>query len=51
MKLGKNLGMKVLAIYLIVAGALPLLKISFAYSDLILPILAIVAGVLLLMGR
>jgi hypothetical protein len=43
--------MVLLAIWLIVWGALPLLNISFGHSGILLEILAIAAGILLLMGR
>ena len=49
----KNLGMLLLAIWLILFGLLtaPFLHISFAYSSDLLAVLAIAAGVLLLMQR
>jgi uncharacterized membrane protein HdeD (DUF308 family) len=49
----KNLGMLLLAIWLILFGLLttPLLGISFAQSGNILGVLAIVTGVLLVMKR
>jgi hypothetical protein len=53
MKLPKNLGMLLLAIWLILFGLLtaPFLSISFAHSGNILAVLAITAGVLLLLQR
>ena len=53
MKLPKNLGMILLAIWLILFGILtaPFLKISFAYSSHLLALLAIAVGVLLLWRR
>ena len=53
MKLPKNLGMLLLAIWLILFGVLtvPFLKFSFAYSTDLLAILAAVTGVLLLLQR
>jgi len=53
MKLPKNLGMLLLAIWLILFGVLtaPFLKVSFAYSADLLAVLAVVAGVLLLLQR
>jgi len=51
MKLPRNLGMVLLAVWLIATGALPLLGITFARHDLVMDVLAIVAGVLLLLGR
>jgi len=46
-----NLGYLLLAIWLILTGMLPLLSITFAGSGTILAILAIAAGVLLLLRR
>lgn len=46
-----NLGYLLLAIWLILTGLLPLLNITFAGSGVILAILAIAAGVLLLLRR
>jgi hypothetical protein len=51
MKLPGNLGMLLLAIWLILTNALPLLGISLGQLSILLPILAIVAGVLLLLRR
>jgi ABC-type thiamin/hydroxymethylpyrimidine transport system permease subunit len=47
----RNLGMLLLGIWLIATGALPLLSITVPYSALILAVLAIAAGVLILLGR
>jgi hypothetical protein len=51
MNLPKNLGMLLLAVWLILFGLLtaPLLKLSFAYSGDLLSVFAIVVGVLLLL--
>jgi hypothetical protein len=43
--------MILLAIWLIAMGAMTLLQLSFANSGLILAVLAIAAGILLLLGR
>jgi hypothetical protein len=53
MKLPKNLGMLLLAVWLILYGVLtaPFLGISFAYGGHLLALLAIVAGVLLILQR
>jgi hypothetical protein len=53
MHLPKNLGMLLLAIWLILFGVLtaPFLHISFEYQGALLAILAIAAGVLLLIQR
>ncbi len=52
-KIPKDLGMMVLAVWLIVFGLLTVsfLKIHFAYSGDVLAVLAIAAGVLLLLRR
>lgn len=47
----KTLGIPLLGIWLILTGLLPLLHVEFAHSGLLLAILAIVAGVLLLLDR
>ena len=47
----KNLGMLLLAIWLIASGAMAFVHINFANTQLILAALAIATGVLLLLGR
>ena len=47
----KNVGMLLLAIWLITTGATAFVHINFAQTQLILAALAIAAGVLLLLGR
>jgi len=53
MKLPKNLGMILLAVWLILFGILtaPFLGVGFAHSGDLLAVLAIAAGVLLLLQR
>ena len=53
MKMPRNLGMTLLAVWLILYGLLtaPALGITFAHSGNLLAVLAVVAGVLLLLGR
>ncbi len=53
MAVPKNLGLLLLAVWLILFGVLtaPMLGVSFAYSGDVLAILAIVTGVLLLMQK
>ena len=50
MKLNKNLGVVLLGIWLIATGLFPLLNVSFTGSSLLLALLAIAAGVLILVG-
>jgi hypothetical protein len=47
----KNLGMICLAIYLILIGLGALVGLSLGSLDIIVPILALVAGILILLGR
>jgi hypothetical protein len=51
MKLTKSWGMILLSIWLIVTGLIALLSFSFQGLHLIMAILAIAAGVLILLGR
>lgn len=47
----KNLGMLLLAIYLIVTGLIGLFGISLGQLSVVVPALAIAAGVFLLIGK
>ena len=47
----KNLGMLLLAIWLIATGVLAFVHLPFAQTGLVLAALAIAAGVLILLGR
>jgi hypothetical protein len=51
MKLTRNLGMLLLGIWLILTGLLPFLNPDFSGIGTLMAILAIVAGLLILMGR
>ncbi len=51
MKVTKNLGMLLLAIWLIMSGLIPLLGLSFSGLWTLMAILAIAAGVLILFGK
>ena len=51
MKLTKNLGLLLLGIWLILTGLISVLSFSFAGLPLVMAILAIAAGVLILLGR
>lgn len=51
MKLTRNLGMLLLGIWLILTGLIPLLQLSVPGFGTVMAILAIAAGVLILLGR
>ena len=51
MKLPKNLGMLLMGIWLILTGLIPLLHFSFSGLGILMALLAIGAGVLILLGR
>jgi hypothetical protein len=51
MRIARNIGMVLLGVWLILTGALPFLRIHVGGMSLILSILAILAGLLILMGR
>jgi hypothetical protein len=47
----KNLGITLLAIYLIIAGLIGVFGISLGQLSIITPILALLAGIFLLLGK
>jgi hypothetical protein len=49
--INKNLGMLLLAIWLILSGLISLLGLSFAGLSVMMGLLALVAGLLILFGR
>jgi len=51
MKVIRNLGMLLLAAWLILTGLIPLLNLSFSGLGTVMAILAIAAGVLIVLGR
>ncbi len=51
MKLTKKIGMILLGVWLILMGLIPILKISFEGRDIIMAILAIVAGAFILVDQ
>ncbi|MBU1879711.1 MAG: hypothetical protein KJ734_12235 [Chloroflexi bacterium] len=51
MKLTKNLGMLLLAIWLILTGLIALTSFTFTGLLIVMGILAIAAGILILIGR
>lgn len=46
-----SLGVKLLGIFLILYGLVQLFSLSFAYMNVVMGVLALVAGILLLVGR
>lgn len=51
MKLTRNLGMLLLAAWLILTGVIPLLNLGFSGLGTLMAVLAIAAGVLIVLGR
>ena len=51
MRVTRNLGMLLLGIWLILSGLLPMLHLGLGELGIALQLLAIVAGVLILLGR
>jgi hypothetical protein len=51
MKVTKNIGMLLLAVWLILTGLLPLLNVGFSGLGTVMAVLAIAAGVLIVIGR
>lgn len=51
MNFTKNIGMLLLAIYLILAGLIGTFGINLGHLSILMPILAIAAGVCILLGK
>jgi hypothetical protein len=51
MKLTRNIGMLLLAVWLILTGVIPLINLSFAGLGTVMAGLAIASGVLIIVGR
>jgi len=51
MQFAKNIGMSLLGVWLIVNGLIGLLGLSFQGLGMLMAILALAAGILILMGR
>ena len=51
MKLTRNIGMLLLAVWLILTGLIPLLNLSFSGLGTVMALLAIAAGILIVVGR
>jgi len=47
----RSIGLLLLAVWLILTGVIPLINLSFTYLSTAMSVLAIVAGVLLVVGR
>lgn len=47
----KNIGMLLLALYLILVGIIGIFGITLGAASILLPILALVAGILILLGK
>jgi hypothetical protein len=47
----KNIGMLLLAIYLILLGIMGIFGMTLGAASILLPILALVAGILILIGK
>ncbi len=47
----KNLGMLLLAIYLILVGIIGIFSVSLGAAAIIVPIIALIAGILILLGK
>jgi hypothetical protein len=46
-----SLGMKLLAVFLVLYGLIQILSLSFVYMNIVMGVLALIAGILLLVGR
>jgi hypothetical protein len=51
MKLTRNIGMLLLAVWLILTGLIPLLNFSFQGLGTVMAVLAIASGILIIVGR
>jgi hypothetical protein len=47
----KNIGMLLLAIYLILVGLIGIFGLNLGAASILLPILALVAGIMILIGK
>ena len=51
MKTTRPLGLTVLAAWLVLTGILPFLAVTIPFQNRVLPLLALLAGILLLIGK
>jgi hypothetical protein len=47
----KNIGMLLLAIYLILVGLMGIFGVSLGAASILVPILALIAGIMILIGK
>jgi hypothetical protein len=47
----KNIGMLLLAIYLILVGLIGIFGVSLGAASILVPILALIAGIMILIGK
>jgi hypothetical protein len=47
----KNIGMLLLAIYLILVGLIGIFGLNLGAASILLPILALIAGIMILLGK
>jgi len=47
----KNIGMLLLAIYLILVGIIGIFGVSLGAASILVPILALIAGIMILLGK
>jgi hypothetical protein len=47
----KNIGMLLLAIYLILVGIIGIFGVTLGAASILLPIVALIAGILILLGK
>jgi hypothetical protein len=51
MKITRNIGMLLLALWLVLTGLIPLLNLSFSGLGTTMAVLAVAAGILIVVGR
>ena len=51
MKITRNIGMLLLALWLVLTGLIPLLNLSFSGLGTVMAVLAVAAGILIVVGR
>ena len=51
MKITRNIGMLLLALWLVLTGLIPLLNLGFSGLGTVMAVLALAAGILIVIGR